>query len=482
MLKKVQKYIEQQNMISPQDKVLIGVSGGADSLALLLVLHTLYKDTDVTLEVVHVEHGIRGAESIKDADFVVDLCEKRQIICHRVSADVPGYAKENGLGTEEAARILRYEVFARLAKERGAKVALAHHKEDNAETILFQMTRGSSLAGLCGMRPIRMDENGVEYIRPFLTLHRAEIEAFLETEGQAYCTDSTNAELDYSRNYVRQNVLPALTKINTQAIGHINESAEMLSELRDFLNQEVEKNWDMYVEKTPDGWCLKMKEISQLHIALQREILYRAIAEAAGSKKDISAIHVKNLMELYENQSGRELSLPYQLVARKEYDLIWISSMQNRSEWENEKTCYLVSEEQLLNSFVDTEPCTISFGTANEELVIRVFSKQEKNMQIPTNPYTKWFDYDKIKKGFCIRTRQTGDYVISDVFGHHKNLNRYFIDEKVPAKERDRMWLLAQENMVLWVIGGRISENIKVTDETKAIIEIKYQGGKNNEC
>ena len=115
-------------------------------------------------------------------------------------------------------------------------------------------------------------------------------------------------------------------------------------------------------------------------------------------------------------------------------------------------------------------------------MTIRVFSNEEKCKEFPTNPYTKWLDYDKIKQGFCIRTRQSGDYFISDVFGHHKSLNRYFIDEKIPSSKRDEKWLLAQEDIVFWLVGGRISEHVKITEETKAIVELKYKGGKENEC
>ncbi len=481
MLRKVQKYATELNMVSPGDVILVGVSGGADSVALLLALYALYKDMDVLLEVVHVEHGIRGEESLEDAAFVQNLCQRMQLHCHMISVDVPAYAKKMGLGLEEAARVLRYEAFVKLAGEKDAKVALAHHMEDNAETILFQLARGSALAGLCGMQPIRMDENGVTYIRPFLTLHREEIECFLMSHGQGYCTDCTNNDLDYSRNYLRQVVLPALTKINTQAIGHINETANWLLEMKDFLDKEVDKSWAMCVEESKKGICFDTKKISGLHPVMQKEILYRGISKMSGSKKDISAVHVKTLLELCENQSGKELSLPYQLHAKKEYDKLWLFSNKDTDPNAEQRECYFVLQEDLEKCLKYGNEFCISMEQSGERITCRVFEKMGKSDQFPQNSYTKWMDYDKIKQGFCIRTRQSGDYFISDICGHHKSLNRYFIDEKIPSSQREDMWLLAQEKEVLWLIGGRISEHVKITENTKFIVELKYQGGNSYE-
>lgn len=482
MLQKVQKYITELNMVSSEDTLLVGVSGGADSVALLLVLFALYKDEKVSLEVVHVEHGIRGEESLADAKFVRDLCSRMKLHCQEVSVNVPEYASEHGLGLEEAARILRYEVFSTLAKERNAKVALAHHMEDNAETILFQMTRGSALAGLCGMQPMRMDENGVTYIRPFLSVHRTEIEDFLKSHGQGFCVDSTNLELDCSRNQIRQKVLPELNEINEQATSHINETADLLSEIKDYISQEAEHKWNLCVEKKQDGLYLYINELEALHPVLQKEIVYRVIAEAAGSKKDISAVHVEAVLELVQNQSGREVHLPYQILARREYENICFWGQKECAKTQDKKQMFVVSKEQLETcEQIGSEIC-VALGELGETMTIRVFSNEEKCKEFPTNPYTKWLDYDKIKQGFCIRTRQSGDYFISDVFGHHKSLNRYFIDEKIPSSKRDEKWLLAQEDIVFWLVGGRISEHVKITEETKAIVELKYKGGKENEC
>ena len=477
MLRKVQKTLEELNMAASQDLILVGVSGGADSVCLLLVLEALRKDMGYSLEAVHVEHGIRGQESMDDAAFVEDLCARMQVVCNKVSVDVPAYSAETGIGTEEAARILRYEVFARIAKEKHAKVALAHHMEDNAETILFQLVRGSSLTGLCGMQPVREDEEGIVYIRPLLSLHRGEIEDFLMAHGMGWREDSTNGELEYSRNYLRNVVLPQLLKVNDQAVAHMNGTAGRLQDVRDFLAQETKKAWVAISHETAEEGkilevSLDISALKELHAALQKEVVLKAISTVCGSKKDITAVHVEDVLSLCGKQSGREVSLPYQVAARRNFDRIVLQKAAELPE------CFSVaiSAEELENIFATGVELEVPLRQ-KESLKIKIFSYNRESMKILKKSYTKWLDYDKIKKGFCIRTRRSGDYFIGDALGHHKKLKNYFIDEKISATEREQMWLLAQDSLVLWLIGGRISEHVKVTEDTKTIVEIEYNGG-----
>ena len=229
MIRRTKEYILENKMIKNHSTVLVALSGGADSVCLLLVLNEIKRqcadELDFALEAVHVEHGIRGAESREDARFASDLCERLNIPCHVHSVDVPQYAASHGLGLEEAARILRYEAFEEEAgrypcktayaadqkqgNSRQAVVAVAHHMEDNAETVLFQMLRGSGAKGLSGMHPVSV-KNGVTYIRPLLSATRAQIEEYLKENGQAFVTDATNTDTAYSRNKLRHDVFPSL--------------------------------------------------------------------------------------------------------------------------------------------------------------------------------------------------------------------------------------------------------------------------------
>lgn len=479
MLQTVQKMMVELNMAAAGECLLAGVSGGADSVCLLLVLKELEAQMGFCLEAVHVEHGIRGEESLRDEQFVVELCEKYKIPLTCVKVDVPTYSKKQGMSVEEAARVLRYEAFSSIAREKKAKVVLAHHMEDNAETILFQMLRGSSITGLCGMQPVREDEYGVVYIRPLLRIHRKEIEEFLAVRGQIFCTDSTNQELEYSRNYLRGVVMPQLEQVNEQAVNHINGTAQRLEDIRDFLALETEKAWEQVTGNSSvllqgvSVLKLHINILESLHPALQKEVVLKAIAEVAGSRKDIAAVHVKDVLELCRKQSGRKIQLPYQVAVKRDFDtlVVYKDSCEKETIWTQ------ITASDLETILLSQEVMEVSLGEAGERLLIKVFPNHGKSAEVPKKAYTKWLDYDKIKQGFCIRTRQSGDYFIGDTLGHHKKLKNYFVDEKISAMERDRMWLLAQDSLVLWLIGGRISEHVKVTEQTKIIVELEYQGG-----
>lgn len=472
LLKKVQKLMKEHHMISANDRVIVGLSGGADSVCLLLMLWELRKELNFSLEAIHVEHGIRGIESKQDAAFAEKLCKERNIYFQMVSIDVPNYATEHGLGLEEAARILRYEIFEQIAKERNAKIALAHHMEDNAETILFQMARGSSLTGLCGIQPVRKSEAGVSYIRPLLCLHREEVEHYLDMQGQCYCVDCTNQDLEYSRNYLRKVIIPELKNINRQVVAHIHETAAHLGEIRDFLDEQTLVQWSQIATVGKDI-VLDLSKLKQLHVVLQKEIIYKAIGIMAGGKKDISSIHVEQVLELFENQSGRETTLPNGVIAIRENETIRLFLSEKKSDKANAEAGMIqVTEEVLQRLLQQRETLSIPLLDGKQVMEISVFEKDILVDEIPRKTYTKWLDYDKIDKGFCIRTRQSGDYLICDVSGHRKKLKQYFVEEKIPVTKRDEIRILTQENLVLWVVGGRMSEHVKVTDETKVIMEI----------
>lgn len=485
MLVKVQKNLEKFNIlpVTDQKQVLIAaVSGGADSVCLLLILSELKSRLGFELEVIHVEHGIRGEESQKDAVFVENLCKMLSVKCHMVHVDVPAFCRQQGIGEEEAARILRYQAFREYALLRNGKIVLAHHMEDNAETVLFQMLRGSSLTGMCGISPLREDEQGVVYLRPLLDIRRSEIEAYLETVGQSYCTDSTNLETEYHRNYIRKDIIPRLTEINSAAVPHISQTAARLGEVRDFLKEETQKAIARLVRRE-EKMILDIVGFAELHPALQKEVVYELISKIAGSKKDITSTHVEEVLSLLSSQSGKQVALPYRVVVRRSFDTI---VFEKKTEDANRKTIQdgsdeekglRISEEILENWKANGLPVSLPLSEKGEQFVVKIFSYSGNEEEIPKKPYTKWFDYDKIKRGFCIRNRENGDFLINDMEGHRKKLKSYFIDEKIPLEQRGTMWLLAQDSLVLWVVGGRISEHIKVDRDTKTVMEVHYIGG-----
>ncbi|MBQ8278858.1 MAG: tRNA lysidine(34) synthetase TilS [Roseburia sp.] len=478
MYRTILQYCKKEKLIENGDFVLAGVSGGADSVCMLLLLKELQAELGFLLEAVHVEHGIRGAESENDAAFVVRLCEELEIPLHLHFVQAVDYAKEQKIGLEEAARILRYDAYLQTAANVSigarVKVALAHHADDNAETVLFQMIRGSGIDGLGGMRPKRTLAEGVEVVRPLLRVTRSQIEVYLQEKGQSYCVDSTNEDVTYSRNKIRHEILPMLNSINAQAVAHMNRSAELLRELGDYLQEQMADVSRNVLRERADGLLILDEAFLTLPEILKKEVLHSAITKAAGSAKDIGLEHVELTAGLFELQVGRSLSLPYEVRAKRVYEGVLLKKGVS-SEAVPETAFFLeLSEEELFSQLQQGE---VSVRVPDGVMKFSLSKISGENAEISKNTYTKCFDYDKIKGSFQIRTRRSGDYLIVDESGHRKRLQDYFINEKVPAEKRDEILLLTQADKVLWVIGGRISADTKVDGNTKEILKVQLTGG-----
>ena len=473
MKNKMEEKIQKQHIIEEGDVILAAVSGGADSVCMLLLLCELQKKIPFSLQVVHVEHGIRGKESVMDAEFVEKLCKDKGLLLTRFDVKVPEYAKEHGLGEEEAARILRYDCFLKAAQklkkgDTDVKIALAHHADDNAETILFQMVRGSGIDGLCGMQPIRRFAEHIYLIRPLLTMGREEIETYLKELGQPYCTDSTNADMAYSRNRIRHEILPLLSKVNAQAVAHINQSAKMLCDIAYYMENQAQTVYEKYRTPVQDGIFLS-ELLWQEQEVLRKEVLHEALADVAQSKKDIASVHVKELDELMKKQVGRTLSFPYQIQAKRQYGGIFLGRKKQEDDLEQGEI-FSISTEKLSDA---KNPFGLETVLSGKRWRFHVFPFSGKMEEISQKPYTKWFDYDKIQNGLQIRKRRQGDYLTVDEEGHTKKLKQYFINEKIPQEERGRIWLLTDASSVLWVVGRRIGASYKVTEGTKRVLEVQ---------
>ncbi len=482
MEQKIWDYMETHHMLKAGDYVLCGCSGGADSVALLLLLQELGKQMEISLEAVCVEHGIRGEESKKDAQFVEELCRKNRISCSVIPVDVPAYARQNQLGMEEAARILRYRAFKDRAKElkkhgrENVCLALAHHMEDNAETMLFQMARGSGLSGLCGIPPVRM-EGGIKVIRPLLAADRSGIEAYLAKRGQSFCADSTNADESFSRNRIRKRILPELEQINAKAVCHMNQTAEQLLDIRDYMEGQIQAAADGLAIRRGSAWSCSIAKLKALPPAIRDGVVRDVIFRTAEYKKDIAAVHVRDVIGLMDKQSGKKLSLPYETEVWVEYGDLYFA----KKTAQEEEAVYLEISADMLEKWKGTGERYEAVLPQNRGILsCRVVKWRGKEEEIVKKTYTKFFDYDKIKNGFLVRRRAEGDYFVMDGQGHRKKLSNYLIDEKIPASRRDEALILAQGSAVVWMVGGRIGADYKITKETAYILAVEYDGGNEN--
>ncbi len=456
--KKVQSFMEKQNLTAPGDRVLIGLSGGADSVCLLTVLHRLAATLSLSLGAFHVNHGIRGTEADRDEEFSQTLCEGYGIPFYGVKVSVPELAGEWRMGVEEAGRRVRYETAERLAAEHGYhKIALAHHRNDVAETLLFHLFRGSSLNGLSSIPAKR----GC-IIRPLLTCEREEIEEYLAKCNISYCTDTTNGEAEYTRNKIRHRIITvAEDEINAGAVRHMAETATECGEICEYLEEETRKVCER-AEKTEGEVSFPVALLLQEHRVIQKRAVHSFLGTVAGSKKDITKEHVEAVLELLHSQSGSRLSLPYGVVAGRDFDRIFLRTG-STEEAETKPECRAVRL-----------PGEYFLEGRKEFLCFRLIS-YEKNAEIPKNEYTKWFDYDKIRGTLCLRTYREGDRI--GLKSGSKTVKSVWVEHKVPVEQRHLQVLLADEEQVLWIPGVRCCDNYRIDGETKTVLEVQRSGG-----
>lgn len=481
-MKRIEKFIQKYHMLTCGDRVIAGVSGGADSVCLFLMLLELRKKIGFDLIAVHVHHGLRGEAADQDQQFVEALCEQHRIPLEIFRVNLESIAKKRKQSLEEAGRMVRREAFDSVCKKYGGnKIALAHHQNDNAETLLWNLSRGTGLDGLGGIRPV----NG-KFIRPLLCMNRKEIEEYLAKRKQSYCIDETNAGTDYTRNKLRHLVLPILEEqVNSAAVRHMSETMEQIWELQEYMQEQVEAAYQECVQEHFEKACwiqIQQKSFETFPELIKKMVIRKGMEQVGGKKRDLSHKHVDVMMELMNKQVGRTLDLPYEMHAKRNYEGIRLEKQRTYSLGEEKKAEIMQECMAELNI-----PGETILADRNLKLRCKILEKP-KNLSIkdiPQKIYTKWFDYGIIKSSLYIRTRQAGDTIVIDEKGHQKKLKNWFVDEKIPKEVRDSQLLLTENNEILWVLGHRMSQAYQVKQLTKWILQIevetyKSDGGKEN--
>ena len=481
-MKRIEKFIQKYHMLTCGDRVIAGVSGGADSVCLFLMLLELREKIGFDLIAVHVHHGLRGEAADQDQQFVEALCEQHRIPLEIFRVNLESIAKKRKQSLEEAGRMVRREAFDSVCKKYGGnKIALAHHQNDNAETMLWNLSRGTGLDGLGGIRPV----NG-KFIRPLLCMNRKEIEEYLAKRKQSYCIDETNAGTDYTRNKLRHLVLPILEEqVNSATVRHMNETMEQIWELQEYMQEQVEAAYQECVQEHFEKACwiqIQQKSFETFSELIKKMVIRKGMEQVGGKKRDLSHKHVDVMMELMNKQVGRTLDLPYEMHAKRNYEGIRLEKQRTYSFGEEKRAEIMQECMSELNI-----PGETILADRNLKLRCKILEKP-KNLSIkdiPQKIYTKWFDYGIIKSSLYIRTRQAGDNIVIDEKGHQKKLKSWFVDEKIPKEVRDSQLLLAENNEILWVLGHRMSQAYQVKQSTKWILQIevetyKSDGGKEN--
>ena len=441
--KKARNAVEKFHMFPRNGKIIVGLSGGADSVALLHVLCRLKEEFQWDITAVHIHHGLRGEEADEDASSAEAFCKKLGVPCIVRKYDVKAEAEKRKMGEEETGRLLRYEVFRELAEADG-RIAVAHHRKDQAETLLMCLCRGTGLTGLVGMAPVR--EN---ICRPLLFCSREEIEQYCREHGLAWREDASNQEEKYTRNKLRLKVLPVLEEVNPKAVEHISETAELLALEEDFLEQQASVCYEDVRMDAPIGEVhLNRKKLQELHPAMKKRVLRKAMAEFLSA--DISQVQIQALEELMGNETGKSRDFLGGIHVENQYDSMVFSLKKEKAEG----YCYALSLDEEV--FVSEKNMTVMAWLSEK------YEADSEDI--------KCFDFDKVSGELFCRTRKTGD-VISLKMGR-KKIKDLFIDEKVPRNDRDILPLITVGEEVLWVNGFRVSEKFRPDADTKMYLHI----------
>jgi len=448
MREKVRNTITKFHMFPQKAKIIVGLSGGADSVALLHVLCSMQAEFGWDITAVHIHHGLRGAEADADQRFAETFCASLGVLCQVCRFDVKEEAAARKLGEEETGRLLRYAAFQEAAGEDGY-IAVAHHRKDQAETMLMRLCRGTGLKGLAGMTPVRGN-----ICRPLLFCSREEIEAYCRENHLEWQEDSTNHEGIYTRNKLRLQVLPVLEEINPRAVERMAETAELFSVEEDFLEQQAEICYQKAKQAGETGEvCLSRKELLEMHPAMRKRVLRKAMGEFL--QKDISQVQIEALEDLLGKESGKSRDFLEGIRVENRYDRLVFSLKKETAGG----FCHVLEPEE--ETFIP-----------EEGIAVRIWLSKE-NAEISEDICTKIFDYDKINQTLFCRTRKTGDFI--HLKNGRKKIKELFIDEKIPREKRERYPLIVMGEEVLWAPGLRVSESHRADERTKRFLYIRIR-------
>jgi len=462
---KVLATIRTERLIEQGEGVVVGLSGGPDSVCLIHVLRSLSEVLQIKLYAVHINHMLRGGEAKADEQYASELCRDLGIEFSAVQVDVGALAEARGLSLEEAGREARYGEFSRAAQSTGAaKIAVAHNRNDQAETVMMNIIRGSGPAGLAGMEYKRGN-----IIRPLLDITRDEIEQYCAQAGLAPRTDSTNLTQEFTRNRVRLGLFPYIREnFGADMVDSLCRLSANITQDNSFLNAYARKAYEDLICAAGTGIIeLKADKLLLLDPAIRSRVFKLALTHTAGSSAGFGSIHYRSLSDLViKGRTGGQAELPGGIRAVYSYGILKIT---------NPEAAAVNAAPVSFCKPLDI-PGTVYIPELDAEITTSILSdfNIDKYRSLGYNPFMQFFDYMKLNKGMNIRNRQEGDVFKPFLSNGTKKLKEYFIDSKIPREQRDGIPLLCMGHEVVWVIGDKISDKFKVTENTKSVIKIVY--------
>lgn len=445
MTDKILKAVEEFQMLPHGCSVVVGVSGGSDSMALLSFLLSVKNERALNIVVAHVNHGLRGADSDEDEEFVRGFCLANNLDVFVLKADIKKTARESGCGLEECGRNVRYRFFSELADKFGAKIATAHTLSDNVETVIFNLTRGAGLNGLCGIAPVRG-----RIVRPMIYLTKGEIERYCEEAAVPYRVDASNFQAIYTRNKIRLQVLPLLKEINPAIESAVCRLTEQLS----LDERYMEKRCEESLEKARVNGGFSCEFLKNLDISIKTRAIKRIVQEACAV--NLQKVHVDLILAILKSGTGA-VNIPGDFFVSAENGTLKIRKNAGAPALWESKFC----AGEIL-----TEP--------GRTFIIEIIPRQEymQRLSFSEKLCRNSLDYDKINDNTVLRNRREGDVFKLNKRNVSKTLKKLFNECKVPLSQRDKIAVLESGAEILWVEGFGASQSAAVSDKTKNVVII----------
>jgi len=427
MINSVKDNIYKNNLFTKKSKILLAVSGGADSIFLLFVL----KDLGYDIQIAHCNFNLRDVESDQDEQFVKDIADKYSIRCYVRSFDTLKFAEENKISIQMAARQLRYDWFEELLVENNFScIATGHHQDDSIETFLINLIRGSGISGLCG---IQMINNKI--VRPLLSLKRNQIEYFLTKQNIKYRNDSSNSDIKYLRNNIRHQLIPLLKEINPKIQETISNEIDMLNGINNIFKEKVNDIRKSIMIKREELFIIKISDL--LNISNLEVILYELL-------RPFGSFQVKQIINSLRLQSGK------QFFSNTHYILI-------------DRECLIISQKK------ETNNKEIKIFRTDHEISKPLYMKLSEtfDLSIVNDPLFAKFDLNKLTFPLLLRKWKNGDKFIPLGMNNFKKVSDFFVDEKYTLNEKKEQWILCSKENIIWIVGKRIDDRYKIASNTK---------------
>jgi len=467
--KKVADFAKSNGLFGSAAKVLLAVSGGADSTALLYAMRSLKAEGVLSCELVcgHINHQLRGSEADADEDFVTAQARDLNLPITTCKVDVPGFARRSKLSIETAARKLRIESLLDIAKANNCKcIVTAHQKDDNAETVLQRLARGTGFRGLAGIWPKRVFERGIVFVRPLLCVRRAEIVEYLKQRNLKWRTDKTNENYTYRRNYIRHRLIPVLQQqCSNSVVEQLSELAQSACKFYTLVCSRAEEVWPATADCTGDKVILDLKRFLPEPPAVKVELVRRSLAVVGSREGDLTHRHFESILQLAEqNVGGKKIELPDGFVVDYEYGNLIFGRAEKRP------------KEKLSESVKLEVPGQTQFGNYLIEASILNAGRSmldARGRRKSRIEFIEWFDYDKISLPLIVRFRQAGDRFIPLGLTEEKKVGKFLTGARVPQQIRKKILIIADSEKIIWVWPVRIGEQAKVRTETRKILRLQ---------